>query len=51
MSKREVNRVQLLRSNLKVLCRDHGVQLVIDAFAQADGGMLLHLECSCRRPL
>ena len=49
MSKPERNRLQLLRSGLKLLCRDHdGVKLVTDVFQQTDG-LIYQLECLCRR--
>lgn len=43
------NRLFVLRSRLKALCRTHGVQPVADYFVNAKDGNLLELECGCRR--
>lgn len=45
----EHNRLQLLRSNVKTLCRSHGVQRVIDFFPNENEGNTVALECGCRR--
>ena len=46
---RKRNRLHLLRSNVKVMCRTHGmIERVTDAFQQPIG-VVLELECGCRR--
>jgi hypothetical protein len=43
------NRLRTLRTGVRVLCANHGVQKVVDLF-QSEKGNTLALACGCRRP-
>lgn len=43
------NRIQTLRSNVRVCCATHGLQRVTDFFVSEKGNTLA-LACGCRRP-
>jgi hypothetical protein len=48
VAQRPHNRIQTLRSNVRVLCIAHGMQSVTDFFISEKGNTLA-LACGCRR--
>jgi hypothetical protein len=48
-SPRSHNRHRIIRTNVRLLCPEHGMQKVVDYF-KTPRGPICALECKCRRP-